>query len=122
MSATLVSDKVVLLRQYARCHHNSVLLDILLSICLPSHESCILNSVGISCIRTLHYAPQRIQDRLRCEVLRGNEVDEVLLPPFFLRYQKSTRALEHRLYDGGQTQANLLENIKDHRIRFFKIC
>lgn len=37
-----------------------------------------------SVLLTLHHTPKRIQYCLASEVLRGDEVDEVLLAPFFL--------------------------------------
>lgn len=72
-----------------------------------------------SCVtHTLHNTAKRIENSLRCEVLRGNQVDEVLLALLLLQHdhgklQSRTAAWWREPY--------LLDDLIDGRIGLLKV-
>lgn len=87
MSEARALDITALPRRCVRCRRSILRLGSPPSICLKkdvSHSSA-RNGCNALAARTLHDTSERIQHSLACEVLRGNQVDEVLLPAFLLR-------------------------------------
>jgi hypothetical protein len=65
---------------------------------------------------TLHHTSKSIEHSLGRKVLRGNEIDEVLLPSFLLHI-----CCQNWMRVEGRGETYILENAIDSRVCMFKI-
>ena len=72
---------------------------------------------------TLHDTTERIQDGLRGEVLRRNEIDKVFLALLLLQseqHEHGARGLDGQL-NGEQTEAYLLDDVIDSGVGLLEV-
>ena len=84
MSPMLVVDIISRTGRYTHYHRNILLQDNLQSTCLSHRQQSYVSQTRHGYWPTLHYTAQSLEHRLRGEVLRRDQIDEVLLSVLLL--------------------------------------